>query len=193
MTESEGGFQVVKKRNYKDHHKDHHKDHKEHKDHTEKGTQRPKLSFKELLFERNNLKKYQHSPKVDLRERESTFVVRMELAGLTSNDVTVQVRDSQFLLVSGTKTNVNTQDSDNVVYSECNYGNFMRRVKLPKTVNKNSLHFYLENGVLYITVEQLEKDTTTTTTTTTTLETVPENTVLDFDSVEPTQNWADEM
>ena len=185
MTESDGEFQVVRKRNYKnkDGNNDNNKD---------KGTQRPKLSFKELLFERNNLKKYQHSPKVDLRERENMFVVRMELAGLTSQDVTVQVRDSQFLLVSGSKTNVNTQDSDNIIYSECHYGNFMRRVKLPKTVNKNSLHFSLENGVLYITVEKSET-TTTTTTTTTALETVPENAVLDFNSVEPTQNWADEM
>jgi HSP20 family molecular chaperone IbpA len=91
-------------------------------------TNQKKLSFKELLFEQNNLKKYQHSPKVDLRECNNTYIVLMELAGLSQSEVSIQVQDLQFLLVSGTKNNQKTQESDTIVYSECHYGNFMCQV-----------------------------------------------------------------
>ena len=149
-----------------------------------------KLSFKELLFERNNLKKYQHSPKVDLRERNNTYVIRMELAGLSQSDVSVQVRDGQFLLVSGTKNNQNTQESDTVIYSECHYGNFMRRVKVPKPVRNDNVNYSLNNGVLYVSLEKLEEETQEEEKEV--LESIPEGQVLDYSTLS-TGNWADEM
>ena len=149
-------------------------------------TNQKKLSFKELLFERNNLKKYQHSPKVDLRERNNTYVVRMELAGLSQSEVSVQVRDSQFLLVSGTKNNQNTQESDTVVYSECHYGNFMRRVKVPHPVRSDNVNYALNHGVLHVTLEKLDEEKES-------LQPIPEDKPLDFTNITSTGNWADEM
>lgn len=172
---TEVDFQVVKKRGPKP------------PKNSNQNLNQKKLTFKELLFERNNLKKYQHSPKVDLRERNNTYVVRMELAGLSQSDVNVQVRDSQFLLVSGTKNNQNTQESDNLVYSECHYGNFMRRVKVPAPVSSD-INYSLNNGVLYVTLEKLEQEQERET-----LPSIPEDKPLDFSTVTSTGNWADEM
>jgi HSP20 family molecular chaperone IbpA len=168
----QGEFQVVKKRENKN---------------TGNSNQK-KLSFKELLFERNNLKKYQHSPKVDLRERGNTYVIRMELPGLEQSDVKVQVRDSQFLLVSGTKNNQHSQEGDNVVYSECHYGNFMRRVKVPVVVRSDNVRYSLNNGVLHVTLEQAVEQNQEQN-----LPPIPEDTPLDFSNITSTGNWADEM
>lgn len=177
MTDQTSDFQVVNKRGPKST-----KPQPQPKEHQHQ----KKLSFKELLFERNNLKKYQHSPKVDLRERNNTYVIRMELAGLSQSDVSVQVRDGQFLLVSGTKNNQNTQESDVVIYSECHYGNFMRRVKVPKPVRSESVNYALNNGVLYVTLEKLDEEKET-------LPPIPEDKPLDFSNITTTGNWADEI
>lgn len=163
-----------------------------------------RLSFKELLFELNNLKKYKHSPKADLYERGNTYVIRMELPGLSLQDINVQLRDSQFVLVSGTKQNLENQEQDNIIYSECYYGNFMRRVKVPQPVHKDSLTKSMNEGVLLLTFTKLPKveealdarlDESDTALPSPTLETIPEGKVIDFNNLGDfkSTSWADEM
>lgn len=164
-------------------------------------TNKPRLSFKELLFELNNLKKYQHSPKVDLHERNNSYVIRMELPGLSRNDINTQVRDSQFILVSGTKQNLTNQQDDNTIYSECHYGNFMRRVKVPAPVNKDTLKINMSNGILLLTVDKLpqveekvDPRLDDESTEKTYLEPIPEGKVIDFSNLDYMngKSWADE-
>lgn len=114
-----------------------------------------RLTFKELLFELNNLKKHQHSPKVDLNETAHNFYVRFELPGVSPDDIKIYVRDSQFLLVSGTKHESTIQDDNTSVYSECKYGFFTRRVKVSSRVT-NKFDTLFDNGVLYITLYKME-------------------------------------
>jgi HSP20 family molecular chaperone IbpA len=163
---------------------------------------KPRLSFKELLFELNNLKKHQHSPKVDLRERDNKYFISVELPGVSLNNVNVQLRDGQFLLISGNKQNQSTQSNDNSIYSECHYGNFMRRVKVPVPVDRHSIKTTMSNGILILTVDklpQLEKTLDSRLdeeyVTKTDLESIPENTVLDFVNLGDfkNMNWADEI
>jgi HSP20 family molecular chaperone IbpA len=164
-------------------------------------TTKPKLSFKELLFELNNLKKYKHSPKADLFERNNSYVIKMELPGLTQNDITVQLRDSQFVLVSGHKHNLVNQSDDTIIYSECFYGNFMRRVKVPQPVSKDSMNLSMNNGVLFLTFNKLPQVEETLdarldeTPQTQALEPIPEGKVLDFSSLGDfkSTSWADEI
>jgi HSP20 family molecular chaperone IbpA len=164
-------------------------------------TSKPKLSFKELLFELNNLKKYKHSPKADLFERNNSYVIKMELPGLTQNDITVQLRDSQFVLVSGHKHNLVNQSDDTIIYSECFYGNFMRRVKVPQPVSKESMTLSMSDGVLVLTFTKLPQVEETLdsrleeTSNTQTLEPIPEGKVLDFSTLGDfkSTSWADEI
>jgi HSP20 family molecular chaperone IbpA len=163
--------------------------------------QKPRLSFKELLFELNNLKKHQHSPKVDLLERDNTYFIRVELPGLSYNDVNVQLRDGQFLLISGNKQNQN-MNNDNTIYSECYYGNFMRRVKVPAPIDRHSIKTSMSNGILVLTVDKLPQVEETLDSrldeeyvTKTELEPIHEGKVLDFSTLGDFKNisWADEI
>lgn len=167
---------------------------------------KPRLSFKELLFELNNLKKYQHSPKADLHERNNSYVIRMELPGLSKNDINVQVRDGQFLLISGNKQNLSFQkDDDTTIYSECHYGNFMRRVKVPYPVSRDTMRTSMSNGVLVVIVDKLPEleetldsrlDTVDNTYPTYDLPSIPEDKVIDFKKFDfgdmTGKSWADE-
>lgn len=166
-------------------------------------TAKPKLSFKELLFELNNLKKYKHSPKADLFERNNTYVIKMELPGLNQNDVTVQLRDSQFVLVSGNKQNLVSQSDDTVIYSECYYGNFMRRVKVPQPVSRDSMTVSMSDGVLLLTFTKLpqveetldSRLDETSSSQAQPLQPIPEGQVLDFSNLGDfkSTSWADEI
>lgn len=115
---------------------------------------RDNKTYKELLFELDNLKKYQHSPKVDLKESNLQFHVSIELPGVSSNDVKLYVRDSKFLLVTGSK---HTKNSNAALYTECNYGFFTRRVKVPSLIS-NIFESHFENGVLYVTLYKMDKN-----------------------------------
>jgi HSP20 family protein len=192
QTTSDSDFKTVGKRNNK-------------KQFQKGDSNKPRLSFKELLFELNNLKKYQHSPKVDLYERNNSYVIRMELPGLTRNDINVQVRDGQFLLISGTKQNLTSYQDDNTIYAECHYGNFMRRVKVPNSVNRDTIKINMSNGVLVLTVDKLPRveetvdprldDSYDSYETTPQLEPIPEGKVIDFSDLGnfTGKSWADEI
>lgn len=117
---------------------------------------RPGLSYRDLLFQFNNLQKRVDSPKVDLVENGDHYIVKMEVPGLKIDDLMVKLKDSQFLLVSGNKNEEHTketQDSNShvIVYKESKYGSFTRRVKLPTLIKyKNGISTSIEDGVLVI-------------------------------------------
>lgn len=104
-----------------------------------------------------NLQKKIHSPKVDLVERDNFYLVRIELPGAKVDSINIEINDSQFLLISGSKTTNNIYETDRVVYKESKYDKFMRKVKLPGKVKPfdfktNDLDFV--NGVLNLSFEK---------------------------------------
>lgn len=128
-----------------------------------------------------NLQKKIHSPKVDLVERDNFYLVRIELPGIKLDTINIEVKDSQILLISGSKHVNNIYETDRVVYKESKYDKFMRRVKLPSKVkvsnyDKDNLDFV--NGVLNLT---FEKDLSNL------------DNQLSFKNFEIKENWADEI
>jgi len=119
---------------------------------------RERLSFKDLLFERNNLKKHEHSPKVDLWEEKdeqgSYYVIRMEIPGVNKNKITVDIKENQIVLVTAFKSG-DKPDPESVVYSECRYGKIIRRVKVPNQIYEENVRTKYEDGVLKIELVQI--------------------------------------
>jgi HSP20 family molecular chaperone IbpA len=125
-----------------------------------------RLNVKELLFELNKLKKYQHSPKVDLYECDELYIINVELPGVFYEDIKIDLYDNQILLVSGIKhNNICNQPIESklvvtkTIYSECRYLNFMRRIKVPSMVDKNTIFIKMLNGVLTIQVNKYKEST----------------------------------
>ena len=143
----------------------------------------------DLEFQLSLLQKRMHSPKVDLVEGERHFTVRMELPGMTSDSIKVDLKESQILLVSGFKKEVSYEGK--AKYKECKYGNFMRRVKMPCEVHE-STEFTYEHGVFTLELtkkEQTEHSVPEQNTPQNTLENTLQN-VLDVSGGD-VGNWAD--
>jgi HSP20 family molecular chaperone IbpA len=167
---------------------------------------RERLSFKDLLFERNNLKKHEHSPKVDLWEDKdehgSYYMIRMEIPGVNKNKINIDIKENQIVLVTAFKSG-DKPDPESVVYSECRYGKIIRRVKVPNLISED-VRIKYEDGVLKIELVQipveekveildpsLDDEQVMGAHSTLNNETVNE-TVIDFkDLSQATGNWAD--
>lgn len=129
-------------------------------------TEFQKVSYKnskvfKLEQEIKNLKKRIHSPKVDLIERDNLYLIKIELPGVIKESIKIQIKEHQIVLISGKKNQDNIIESDNVIYRESKYEDFMRRIKLPSTIKyislkQNNLNF--ENGVLYLNFEKSKQE-----------------------------------
>lgn len=127
----------------------------------EQRPQREGPSYRDLVFKLNNLENRIHSPKVDLVEKGDGYVVKMELPGVEQDQISVKLKDSQFLLVTASREEEHTEENEDseghkVVYKESKYGQITRRVKLPSTIKKYNMS--LTNGVLIIACQK--QDTT---------------------------------
>jgi HSP20 family molecular chaperone IbpA len=94
------------------------------------------------------LRKRMNNPKVDLVEKGDKYYVRMETSGNIEN-INIELTESQVLILSFSKPFPEKDENERVVYRECRYGKFIRRVKLPskvRLISKDNLVY--NNGVL---------------------------------------------
>jgi len=108
-----------------------------------------------------NLERRIHSPKVDLTERDKFYLVRIELPGVTPESIKIQIKEHQIVLVSGSKLETPTLETDRIIYRESKYNNFVRRIKLPGPIKYFNINEPLNfsNGVLYLTFEKISSST----------------------------------
>lgn len=91
------------------------------------------------------------APAIETFTRDGTFVVRVDLPGLTEKDVTVEIA-GDVLAIAGERVQETESTTDGTFTSERRYGRFERGVRLPDGVNAAQAAATFTNGVLQITV-----------------------------------------
>ena len=84
------------------------------------------------------------TPLLDVRETEDDYFVMVDLPGVKSADVTIELND-QVLTISGSRVPVETGESQLV---ERPYGSFVRNLTLPKGVDSDQIKADYHDGVL---------------------------------------------
>jgi HSP20 family protein len=84
------------------------------------------------------------APPLDVHETEDEYVVMVDLPGVKSEDVSIEVNE-QLLTVSGSRVPVETGDSQLV---ERPYGSFVRTLTLPKGIDSDGIVANYVDGVL---------------------------------------------
>jgi HSP20 family protein len=96
------------------------------------------------------------SPPVDVREREDTYLVEVELPGLTKDDVKITM-ENNILTILGEKKQEKEEKRGDYHRSERVYGSFQRSFTLPSSVKNDKIEAQYKNGILTVTLPKVEE------------------------------------
>jgi HSP20 family protein len=91
------------------------------------------------------------SPPVEVVEREGALIVRVDLPGLTKDDVRVEVSEDS-LTIEGERRSEHETEQAGLLHCERTYGRFRRQVPLPEGANAEQATANFKDGVLEISV-----------------------------------------
>ncbi len=100
-----------------------------------------------------SVRSYAWSPPTDIYETEVSFVVRIEIAGMSDDDFNIQVQEN-LLVVSGTRSD--SQERRAYRQMEIRYGEFSAGVELPPGLDLQHAQAEYENGFLTIIFPKLK-------------------------------------
>lgn len=98
------------------------------------------------------------SPRTDLVETDDDFRLRLDVPGLTKEDISINLQN-RTLTVSGERTSERTEEGEEFVRVERAFGSFHRSFTLPDAVDENNIEATYDNGVLTISVPKTEERT----------------------------------
>lgn len=97
------------------------------------------------------------APRVDVRETEQDFRISMELPGVSQDDVEVEVEDDLLTVRAEKKEDREIERADQRV-TERLYGVFQRSIRLPHSVDPQSVQATLQDGVLQLTIPKSQNE-----------------------------------
>ncbi|MCE3240408.1 MAG: heat-shock protein Hsp20 [Deltaproteobacteria bacterium] len=98
------------------------------------------------------------NPSVDLYEMDDAFVLEADLPGVKLDDVKVEIENSD-LLLQGSRALKETHRHGHFHTMERSSGHFLRRLKLPESVDASQIKVEFYEGVLRVTIPKAKKPT----------------------------------
>ena len=92
-----------------------------------------------------------------MNETDKDYVITAELPGLGESDVQVEIDENRVLTIRGEKKAETQGSKGGVAYTERSYGEFVRSVQLPTTVDPDKAQATFKNGVLELHVPKTEQ------------------------------------
>lgn len=84
---------------------------------------------------------------LDVLDYEDHVEVRMDLPGVASEDVNIEVKDDVLTISANVKSD-ETRETNKYTYRERYTGSYKRSLRVPETVNVQNAEAKFENGVL---------------------------------------------
>lgn len=95
------------------------------------------------------------SPSVDIAEHDNDYVVRVELPGVSKDDVKITMQDN-ILTIRGEKKQEKESKDLNYHRIERSYGAFQRSFALPTTVKSDRIDAVYKDGILELVLPKSE-------------------------------------
>ncbi|MBH8561930.1 Hsp20/alpha crystallin family protein [Nostoc sp. CENA67] len=94
-------------------------------------------------------------PSAEMQETADEVHLRLEIPGLESKDLNVEVTEDS-VLISGERKSETKTEEKGVTRSEFRYGKFERIIPLPAHVQKDKAQAEYKNGILTLTLPKVE-------------------------------------
>lgn len=95
-------------------------------------------------------------PAMDMVEGEEHYVLRLDLPGLSEEDVRIEL-EGDVLRIAGERRAEHSDRRDGFVRVERSYGSFLRSVSLPEGVDADGIAASFDRGVLEVRVPKPEQ------------------------------------
>jgi HSP20 family protein len=96
------------------------------------------------------------NPSVDLCETAEAFVLEADLPGVKAGDVKVEVRDGDLILQGRRILEQSQSDGKFHTMERCS-GGFIRRMKLPESIDEQTIQAEFKDGVLRVILPKMKK------------------------------------
>lgn len=90
----------------------------------------------------------------DVKEYPNSYQFTIDMPGLKSGDIKVQVEDDNVLVISGERKREEEKDGVKYLRMERRVGKFMRKFMLPENANVEAISAGCQDGVLTVTVDK---------------------------------------
>ncbi|MBU2611393.1 MAG: Hsp20/alpha crystallin family protein [Chloroflexi bacterium] len=100
-----------------------------------------------------NLRSYSWSPPTDVYETETSFVVRVEVAGMRQSEFSINV-EGNYLVISGARTDLSERRAYHQM--EIRFGEFSTAIELPSGVNVDRADAEYEDGFLSVVLPKIK-------------------------------------
>ncbi|XP_057427674.1 17.9 kDa class II heat shock protein-like [Lotus japonicus] len=91
----------------------------------------------------------------DVKENPNSYVFVIDMPGLKSGDIKVQVEDDNVLVITGERKREEEKEGVKYLRMERRVGKFMRKFVLPENANTDAVSAVCQDGVLSVTVQKL--------------------------------------
>ena len=91
----------------------------------------------------------------DVKEYPNSYVFVVDMPGLKSGDIKVQVEDENVLIISGETKREEEKEGVKYLRMERRVGKFMRKFVLPENANTDAISAVCQDGVLTVNVQKL--------------------------------------
>ena len=96
------------------------------------------------------------SPQLDVMETDGAYRLRVDLPGVSRDDVTINVENNR-LTIRGERAEEQQTKNENVLRTERMRGRFFRSLTMPTEINPDKAKAHFEEGVLLIDLPKVAK------------------------------------
>jgi len=100
-----------------------------------------------------NLRSFSWSPPTDVYETETSFVVRVEVAGMRQSDFSINA-EGNYLVISGARSDLPERRAYHQM--EIRFGDFSTAIELPSGVNVEKAEAEYEDGFLTVVLPKIK-------------------------------------
>ena len=97
------------------------------------------------------------APRLDLSEHNNSYLIKVDLPGISKEKVDIHVEEGNILSISGERKEEKEEKGEQFYRKERSYGKFERRVRLPADAQLGDAKASMADGVLKLEVPKVVK------------------------------------
>lgn len=97
------------------------------------------------------------TPRMDVVERDSEFVIRTDLPGIRKEDINVTLEDGVLTIRGESKEETDEKENGHVIRQERRNGKYTRSLRLATPIDEKNVKAAYKDGVLELTLPKVEE------------------------------------